>query len=48
MAPYTDSGARFPLDTSQFEVIDQRPFEEILRAHLAPGVVIDNFQPPTA
>ena len=48
VAPYTDSGARFPLDTSQFEVIDQRPFEEILRTHLAPGVVIDNFQPPTA
>ena len=31
VAPYTESGARFPLETSQFEVIDQRPFEEILR-----------------
>jgi 2-iminoacetate synthase len=45
VAPYTESGARFPLDTSQFEVIDQRPFEEILREHIAPGAAIENFQP---
>lgn len=48
VTPYTESGARFPLDTSQFEVIDQRPFEEILREHVAPGGVIANFQPPPA
>jgi 2-iminoacetate synthase len=46
VAPYTDAGARFPLETSQFEVIDQRPFEEILREHLAPGGHIENFLPP--
>jgi 2-iminoacetate synthase len=46
VAPYTKDGARFPLDTSQFEVIDQRPFEEILREHLGPGGIIANFQPP--
>jgi len=48
VTPYTETGARFPLETSQFEVIDQRPFEEILREHLAPGGVIENFQPPAA
>jgi 2-iminoacetate synthase len=48
VAPYTESGARFPLDTSQFEVIDQRPFEEILGEHLTPGSAIENFQPPAA
>ena len=48
VTPYTETGARFPLETSQFEVIDQRPFEEILRDHLAPGGVIENFQPPAA
>jgi 2-iminoacetate synthase len=46
VAPYTDSDARFPLETSQFEVIDQRPFEEILREHLTPDTRIENFQPP--
>jgi hypothetical protein len=30
VAPYTESGAHFPLESSQFEVIDQRPFEAIL------------------
>lgn len=48
VTPYTETGARFPLETSQFEVIDQRPFEEILREHLALGRVIENFQPPAA
>ena len=46
VAPYTESGARFPLDTSQFEVIDQRPFEEILREHQSARGRIENFQPP--
>jgi len=48
VTPYTETGARFPLDTSQFEVIDQRPFEDILREHLTVGGVIENFQPPAA
>ena len=46
VAPYTESGARFPLESSQFEVIDQRPFEAILGEHLHPGVTIENFDPP--
>lgn len=45
VVPYTANGARFPLETSQFEVIDQRPFEEILREH-ADAERIENFQPP--
>lgn len=45
VTPYTESGARFPLESSQFEVIDQRPFEEILADHdgVRPGIV--NFTP---
>jgi 2-iminoacetate synthase len=46
VAPYTDTGARFPLEASQFEVIDQRPFEAILGEHLRPGTSIENFDPP--
>jgi 2-iminoacetate synthase len=46
VAPYTADGARFPLEASQFEVIDQRPFETILGEHLARGVAIENFAPP--
>lgn len=46
VAPYTDDGARFPLESSQFEVIDQRPFEAILGEHLRPGTTIANFDPP--
>jgi 2-iminoacetate synthase ThiH len=45
VTPYTEDGARFPLEASQFEVIDQRPFETILREHLDAGVAIENFQP---
>jgi 2-iminoacetate synthase len=45
VAPYTDTGARFPLQTSQFEVIDQRPFEAILQERLDEGIAIENFQP---
>ena len=48
VAPYTETGARFPLETSQFEVIDQRPFEAILGEHLRPGTSIENFEPPAA
>jgi 2-iminoacetate synthase len=46
VTPYTADGARFPLESSQFEVIDQRPFEAILREHLDAGVAIENFAPP--
>lgn len=46
VAPYTEDGARFPLASSQFEVIDQRPFEAVLGEHLRPGVQIENFEPP--
>ena len=46
VAPYTDTGARFPLETSQFEVIDQRPFEAILQDHRRSGATIANFEPP--
>lgn len=48
VAPYTESGARFPLEASQFEVIDQRPFEAVLGEHLRPGTSIENFDPPGA
>jgi 2-iminoacetate synthase len=44
VTPYTEDGARFPLDASQFEVIDQRPFETILREHIDAGVSIENFR----
>jgi 2-iminoacetate synthase len=44
VAPYTERSARFPLETSQFEVIDQRPFEEILNEWHGPGG-IENFDP---
>jgi 2-iminoacetate synthase len=43
VAPYTHDGAHFPLEASQFEVIDQRPFETILQEHLDAGVSIENF-----
>jgi 2-iminoacetate synthase len=44
VTPYTHRGARFPLDMSQFEVIDQRPFEEIL-AEYAGNAPIENYRP---
>jgi 2-iminoacetate synthase ThiH len=43
VAPYTDTSARYRIETSQFQVIDQRPFEEILREHLRPDSSIENF-----
>ncbi len=48
VVPYTESGARFPLETSQFEVIDQRPFEDILNEHSPGRGTIVNFRPPLA
>jgi 2-iminoacetate synthase len=44
VTPYTDAGARFPLETSQFEVIDQRPFEQVL-AEWRGTAGIENFEP---
>ncbi len=48
VAPYTEDGARFPLETSQFEVIDQRPFEQVLGDYVRRGAGILNYQPPAA
>lgn len=45
VAPYTGDGARFPLEASQFEVIDQRPFEAVLQEHLDRGIAITHFAP---
>lgn len=44
VAPYTEGGAKFPLEASQFEVIDQRPFEDILAEYVASGNEIVNFE----
>jgi len=46
VAPYTETGARFDLEASQFEVLDQRPFEAILGEVLATGTEIDCYEPP--
>lgn len=43
VAPYTETGARFPLEESQFEVIDQRPFESILGEYIAEGARFENY-----
>jgi len=48
VAPYTRTSAHFPLEASQFEVIDQRPFEDVLRDHGRPGSGIVNYQPSHA
>jgi 2-iminoacetate synthase len=48
VAPYTETGAHFPLNASQFEVIDQRPFETILGEHLIHSDPIENFDPGPA
>jgi 2-iminoacetate synthase len=47
VVPYTPTGARFPLEASQFEVIDQRPFEAILAEHRRPDGGIVNYMPPS-
>jgi 3-methyl-2-indolic acid synthase len=44
VTPYTETGARFPLEASQFEVIDQRPFETILGEYIAEGVRFENYE----
>jgi hypothetical protein len=45
VAPYTETGARFELDASQFEVLDHRPIEAILGEYLAAGATIDCYEP---
>jgi 2-iminoacetate synthase len=44
VTPYTETGAHFPLEASQFEVIDQRPFETILGESIAEGVRFENYE----
>ena len=46
VAPYTETGARFDLEASQFEVLDHRPIEAILGEHLAAGATIACYEPP--
>jgi 2-iminoacetate synthase ThiH len=48
VAPYSETSAHYRIETSQFRVVDQRPFEEILREHVPAGGVIENFRPPVA
>ena len=45
VAPYTETGARFELEASQFEVLDHRPIEVILGEHIAAGATIDCYEP---
>ena len=45
VAPYTETGARFELDASQFEVLDKRPIEVILGEFLARGATIAGYVP---
>ena len=45
VAPYTETTAHYRIETSQFRVVDQRPFEQILGEHLGPGTTIRNFEP---
>jgi len=45
VAPYTETGARFDLEASQFEVLDHRPIEAILGEVLATGTSIDCWEP---
>ena len=44
VAPYTETGARFEIEASQFEVLDHRPIEAILGEFLAAGATIDRFE----
>ena len=45
VAPYTETGARFELEASQFEVLDHRPIEAILGEFIAGGATIDCYEP---
>jgi 2-iminoacetate synthase ThiH len=48
VAPYTETGARFELEASQFEVLDHRPIEAILDEVRRSGVEIDRYEPAGA
>jgi 2-iminoacetate synthase len=45
VAPYTEAGARFEVEASQFEVLDHRPIEVILGEFLAAGTTIRCYEP---
>jgi 2-iminoacetate synthase len=45
VAPYTETGARFAVEASQFEVLDHRPIEAILGEHRAAGATIECWEP---
>jgi 3-methyl-2-indolic acid synthase len=45
VAPYTETGARFDLEASQFEVLDHRPIETILGEYVAAGATIACWEP---
>ena len=45
VAPYSETSARFELDASQFEVADQRPFEDVLSDCIAAGAQVQDFEP---
>jgi 2-iminoacetate synthase len=48
VAPYTETGARYALEASQFEVLDHRPIEAILGEVLATGARIECYEPASA
>jgi catechol 2,3-dioxygenase-like lactoylglutathione lyase family enzyme len=48
VAPYTETGARFEMQASQFEVLDQRPIEAVLADALADGITIAGYEPGIA
>ena len=45
VAPYTETGARFELEASQFEVLDHRPIEAILGGLVAAGATVRRYEP---
>jgi 2-iminoacetate synthase len=47
VAPYTETGARFELEASQFEVLDHRPIEAILGGLVAAGATVRRYEPNT-
>ena len=48
VAPYTETGARFEMQASQFEVLDQRPIEAVLGDAMADGITIAGYEPGIA
>lgn len=45
VAPYTEKGARFEIEASQFEVLDQRPIEAVLGDAMADGITFAGYEP---